>query len=235
MTNTNIFTGSATHHILKTAPSRGVSPTRAHSPRPTPAPRMPSPRTSPALRPKSPLSPRLESSARFESLQSPSPRSMHRTAGNTQRRANTISLKLPSLPRFHPMNFADPTDSSCQNTPDSTGMGTPQQPVSSITHQRVVSDAQKRVLLYQREMVAAARASSPFQHPASPRLAPLGSPGPVTPLELEGDEGYLVAGTRNTGRQDGIQSDELVDRLIKEEKIRQRRTPSNSPSRPGSR
>jgi hypothetical protein len=30
--------------------------------------------------------------------------------------------------------------------------------------------------------------------PTSPRLAPLASPGAVTPLELEGVDGYLAAG-----------------------------------------
>lgn len=39
------------------------------------------------------------------------------------------------------------------------------------------------------------------KEPVSPRLLPTGSPGPITPLELEmdGDEGYLVAGTRARG------------------------------------
>lgn len=35
----------------------------------------------------------------------------------------------------------------------------------------------------------------PFPRPVSPRLAPMGSPGPVTPMELEsGDGGYLGRG-----------------------------------------
>ena len=32
--------------------------------------------------------------------------------------------------------------------------------------------------------------------PTSPRLIPLGSPGPVTPFELETEGGYLIAGVR---------------------------------------
>jgi hypothetical protein len=36
--------------------------------------------------------------------------------------------------------------------------------------------------------------------PISPRLLPAGSPGPITPFELEGeDDGYIVAGGRARG------------------------------------
>lgn len=66
--------------------------------------------------------------------------------------------------------------------------------------------------------------------PVSPRLAPLGSPGPVTPLELEGDEEYLTAGRHGSG---AVQSEELVKKLMQEEVNRRRR--SNSPARPMSR
>jgi hypothetical protein len=224
------------HHILKAAPPRAVSPTRSSTSSRAAVTKMPSPRSSPAIRPTSPLSPRFESANRFESLQPPSPRSMHRSAGNSQRRANTNSLKLPSLPRFHPANFPS-THSSAQNTPDSPGMGSPHPPLSPRTHQRAVSDAQKHLMMYQREAVSAARGASPAPHenPTSPRLVPLGSPGPVTPLELEGEEGYLVAGARTSASKDGLASEELVERLIKEEAARQRRTASNSPSRPNAR
>lgn len=52
----------------------------------------------------------------------------------------------------------------------------------------------------------------------SPRLAPLGSPGPVTPLELEGEGGFFVAGARGAGSQrEGVNSNELVEKLIEEE------------------
>ncbi|KFZ24304.1 hypothetical protein V502_01199 [Pseudogymnoascus sp. VKM F-4520 (FW-2644)] len=51
-------------------------------------------------------------------------------------------------------------------------------------------DTRRLLLQYQRDMVeAAARAAqlSISRSPASPRLGPLGSPGPVTPWELEGE------------------------------------------------
>jgi len=95
------------------------------------------------------------------------------------------------------------------------------------------SEAQKQLFLYQREMVSAAsRTSAPGgESPASPKLAPLTSPGlPVTPLELEREEGYLVAGARNSG-QDALEANDLVDSLIREEA--RRRRVSHSPARHG--
>lgn len=231
MTSTHIAQTSP-KHLTNTAPSRGLSPVRS-SRISSSTQRMPSPRSSPAIRPQSPLSPRYESSSqRFEPLQPPSPRNMNSRTGNSQRRANTNTLKLPALPRFHPANFQS-TNSSTVNTPDSN-VGSPQPPASPRTHQRVISDAQKQLLYYQREMISVAhRSSTPTQmdNPASPRLAPMGSPGPVTPLELEAEDEYLSAGARSSGRTDAVQPDELVHKLIEEEAARRRKA-SKSPSRP---
>lgn len=204
------------------APSRGLSPVRSPLTSPRPSIRMPSPRTSPALRPTSPLSPRYETT-RFDTLQPPSPRSVHTRQGNSTRRANTNSLKLPSLPRFHPANYPS-AHSSVQTTPD--GNASPQAPLSPRQHQRMYSDAQKQLLVYHREHIAAAqRENSPNREgkPVSPRLAPLGSPGPVTPLVLEQDGGYLMAGSQK-GSTTSAPSDELVDRLIREEARQSRRS-----------
>lgn len=96
----------------------------------------------------------------------------------------------------------------------------------------MVSDAQKQLLMYQRETVSVARASSPAQieKPLSPRLVPLGSPGPVTPLELEAEEGYLAAGARSRGGEDATENaEELLARLIQEETTRQRRLGGYNP------
>ncbi|KAH9826023.1 hypothetical protein Tdes44962_MAKER03806 [Teratosphaeria destructans] len=181
---------------------------------------MPSPRTSPAMRPQSPLSPGYKASAHFDTLQLPSPRTGQGRPGNSARRSQNHSLKLPQLPRFHPANFPS-AHSSLQHTPDGVS---PQPPVSPRAHQRVMSDAQRQLYAYQRDILSAARATSPSGagKPTSPKLAPLGSPGPVTPLELEGEDGYLVAGARRSGQ--ATPSDELVDRLIKEEARRRQRT-----------
>jgi len=71
--------------------------------------------------------------------------------------------------------------------------------------------------MYQQQSVAARASGRPEDRPISPRLAPLGSPGPVTPLELEQKEGYLLAGAHQTGAGE---PSELVDRLIREESRR---------------
>ncbi|KAI0548465.1 hypothetical protein F4679DRAFT_550557 [Xylaria curta] len=82
---------------------------------------------------------------------------------------------------------------------------------SSIGHSRNESEAKARLQQYQRDMIAQASIAlgrgAPneatlgsirqygFNHlikPSKPRLVPLGSPGPVTPMELEGSAtGYL--------------------------------------------
>lgn len=54
--------------------------------------------------------------------------------------------------------------------------------------------------------------------PEGPKLAPLGSPGPVTPFELEESAGYLVAGLGSAARNGDQQ--ELIGRLIEQEKSR---------------
>jgi hypothetical protein len=55
--------------------------------------------------------------------------------------------------------------------------------------------------------------------PVSPRLAPLGSPGPITPFELEesAEGGYLVAGARGEGASGRGGEREMVGRMISEE------------------
>ncbi|KAI0487387.1 hypothetical protein F4859DRAFT_254039 [Xylaria cf. heliscus] len=82
---------------------------------------------------------------------------------------------------------------------------------SAMGHSRSESEAKARLQQYQRDMIAQASIAlgrgNPneatlgsirqygFNHmikPSKPRLVPLGSPGPVTPMELEGSEvGYL--------------------------------------------
>lgn len=79
---------------------------------------------------------------------------------------------------------------------------------------------------YQRELMASARSPRGLTpKPKSPQLIPMGSPGPVTPLELEGADGYLTA---------GIQTNDAashVDKLIREEA---RRRGDMSPGRSAS-
>ncbi|KAK5683415.1 hypothetical protein LTS10_004947 [Elasticomyces elasticus] len=143
---------------------------------------------------------------------------MHsKPSGNSSRRANNASLKLPSLPRFHPGNFPS-AQNSAQQTPEAMAQTGPLSPRTQ--HQRLLSDAQRQLFMFQRESITAARAASPgAERPLSPRLAPAGSPGPVTPLELEAQGGYLMAGPRSTGGKDQSEG-QLVDRMIREEATR---------------
>ncbi|KAJ2994392.1 hypothetical protein NUW58_g1572 [Xylaria curta] len=108
----------------------------------------------------------------------------------------------------HRPKTSDPTTSSSTNS-------TLQVPASSQTsstgHSRHESEAKRRLQQYQRDMMAQAAIAlnrgttneaaldsirsygfSSMMKPSKPRLVPLGSPGPVTPMQLEGsDVGYL--------------------------------------------
>ncbi|KAF2838420.1 hypothetical protein M501DRAFT_1011958 [Patellaria atrata CBS 101060] len=128
-------------------------------------------------------------------------------------------LRLPSLPRFHPANFPSQSPSAA-NTPVS-GINSPQPPMSPRSQQRQYSEAQRQLYFYQRELLAAGHQRSPSAKqaggpkPTSPRLIPMGSPGPVTPLELEAQQGgYLIAGAARAGQP--TQGD-LIEKLIREE------------------
>lgn len=181
---------------------------------------MPSSRSSPSMRPASPLS--GCKAVQFDSLQPPLQRPMHLRTGSNHRRPQGNTLHLPSLPRFHPANFPS-AHISTQSTPDGTSSASsPQPPISPRSHQRMYNDVQKQLYFNQRETMCA-RATSPSQagKPISPRLHPLGSPGPVTPLELEGNDGYLVGGARSV--PDGTTtSEELVEQFIWQENRRHR-------------
>ncbi|KAF2757726.1 hypothetical protein EJ05DRAFT_398700 [Pseudovirgaria hyperparasitica] len=171
---------------------------------------------SPRGPPRSPLQPL--SPTRMESLQIPSQqRRPVRSHGSGQ---PVGQLKLPSLPRFHPANFPSNQNSSASNTPP-TVSNTPTAPVSPRMQHKQYSDAQRQLYIYQRELIAAnARnhKSADGPDPASPRLCPLGSPGPVTPLELEQQQhagGYFLAGTGAPPTK--TSQNDLVEKLIREE------------------
>ncbi|KAI2464753.1 hypothetical protein F4781DRAFT_56418 [Annulohypoxylon bovei var. microspora] len=115
---------------------------------------------------------------------------------------------------------------------------------STMGHSRNESDAKRRLQQYQRDMIAqatialnggnvnAATMSSlrtigftSMSKPSKPRLEPLGSPGPVTPMELEDSEdGYLGA----RGPAD-IQVEEIT-RAIRAEEERKRREGATPPA-----
>jgi hypothetical protein len=156
-----------------------------------------------------PMSPRMG----VESLAIPSQARrrppMHARQSSSGTAAN---LRLPSLPRFHPANFASSQGSSAAITP-ATGVNSPHGPLSPRTHQKQYSEVQRQMYLYQQQLVsnAARQVRAPAAKPTSPRLDPLDSPGPVTPMELEGADGYLTAGVAASDAASH------VDRLIREE------------------
>lgn len=82
----------------------------------------------------------------------------------------------------------------------------------------------RKLQQYQRDMIAQARfATSHTKHglqlqmpkPLSPKLMPAGSPGPITPFELEQESaGYLTRGSRP-------RSNSLIGNGLEKEKERQ--------------
>lgn len=70
---------------------------------------------------------------------------------------------------------------------------------------------------------ASARITEQKPKPQSPKLEPLGSPGPITPFELDlgssdGLAGYVVAGARRAGR--GLTDGDIVNGMIRAEEER---------------
>ena len=166
--------------------------------------------------PKSPLSPSMPLAPFSPRAQDPAP---HPTA-----------LRLPPLPRFHPAAYES---ASLENTAHTPRKSRPS------AHGRQYSDAKQQIHRYQRDIVAnATRAArltlSPkaTQSPSSPRLHPIGSPGPVTPLALEGEIDYLMA--RDTGSPSSKNNGrDLVESLLQKENERRahpRRAESLSPA-----
>lgn len=132
----------------------------------------------------------------------------------------------------------------------------PQLNKSDAPRSRTDSDAKRRLQQYQRDMVAqatqAARSLAGAKNPASlaaahgvvvpnfppgstkptsPRLQPLGSPGPVTPMELESqvDSGYLTQG-RAVPSPDSRRENEAIARALQAEEERKQREGRGSPT-----
>ncbi|KAK7754622.1 hypothetical protein SLS62_003405 [Diatrype stigma] len=116
-------------------------------------------------------------------------------------------------------------------------------PAQMAAHSRNESEAKRRLAQYQRDMIAQAamaiggssvnRAGMPslagmgfshFDKPDKPRLQPLGSPGPVTPMELEGADGYLDV----RGSAEDAQREEIA-RAMRLDEERRRREGASSP------
>jgi hypothetical protein len=104
-----------------------------------------------------------------------------------------------NLPRFHPAIYQSPNDAH----------NTTQPPLSSSQkpHTYRTSSGARDALRQYRELVTGItlprNASAAPSKPSKPRLDPLGSPGPVTPLTLEEADEYMAAGTANASESNG--------------------------------
>ncbi|KAK8070821.1 hypothetical protein PG997_011024 [Apiospora hydei] len=119
---------------------------------------------------------------------------------------------------------------------------------SPMGHSRNESEAKRRLQQYQRDMIAQATLAlnggnvnaaalnaislrnmgfTSVTKPNKPRLEPLGSPGPVTPMELESsDDGYIGARVASSGDSAHI---EEIARAIRADEERKRREGTTSP------
>ncbi|KAF2670278.1 hypothetical protein BT63DRAFT_413019 [Microthyrium microscopicum] len=124
----------------------------------------------------------------------PSPHSKSRRRAQKAQYNAGGTLQMPSLPRFHPANYSN--TSSATTTPVSGANSNPLSPIG----QTRTSDQNRHLSYYHQTLLQqyVARDNAAMavggKKPPSPKLVPLaGSPGAVTPLELEG-ENYLTAG-----------------------------------------
>lgn len=157
--------------------------------------------------------PRYNPSAPFSPTMPLSPLQPMNQNPHLPRRAGK-NLHLTSLPRFHPANYQ-----SAESSHAAIHRG-----ARSSVPQRQGSEASQQLHQYRRDLVDSATMSarsllSPkLSKPSPPRLHPLGSPGPVTPLMLEGQDDYLMGGSATSPQPvTAIEGRELVDRLIREE------------------
>lgn len=181
---------------------KNTPPYRSHSPFTSPL-TMSREQPSHRVQPSSPLSPPLPLSPLLPYAQN----------GRISNRAGT-HLRIPILPHLHPANF----HSSSAPEANSSQRG------RSNPSRHPFSDAQQKLHKYQRDLIAnAIRPARPIASPAMtnlppPRLHPLGSPGPVTPLALEENQDYLAAGTAaSTYRLNGSAENDLVEKFIHQE------------------
>lgn len=125
------------------------------------------------------------------------------------------TFHLGNLPRFHPAVY----QSNGSSHPPSAQPPLNAQPPSPRQSRQPNYRTGSRDFIWQyRDLIEGT-------HPSAPRLDPLASPGPVTPLALEASD-YLVHGsvsnasdrTRDTAKQNAGPPPELVEKLIAQEK-----------------
>ncbi|KAL8662445.1 MAG: hypothetical protein Q9202_004688 [Teloschistes flavicans] len=164
----------------------------------------------PGYTPTSPLSPTRQARA------IPTEQETRRRPSNYHDLRQPAPLTLPSLPPYHPANYESQKRSPPASHP------------SSASHGHQLSDAQKKLQRYQRELVVNAtrpvsRSSGKtlLRRPSSPRLDPLSSPGPITPLALEEQTDYFLGGPNaRTSVVKGDERRDMAERLISIERDR---------------
>ncbi|KAL8906253.1 MAG: hypothetical protein Q9171_006340 [Xanthocarpia ochracea] len=164
--------------------------------------------------PSSPLSPTVP----VQSVPTARQPQVRPSSSSKQGRRQPAALAIPSLPAFHPANFE-----SRKSSPRSSRPG-------SSSHGRQVYDAYKQVQQHQDGFINSARnivrnaGNAPLPQPSSPRLNPLGSPGPITPLTLEEQSDYFVTGPckGSTSASKGYnERREIMERMIGLERANQ--------------
>jgi hypothetical protein len=147
-------------------------------------------------------------------------------------------LTMP-MGKYHPANYKTPAKAAPTSVPTlaPTNFHLPpsvsDRKKSRPGHERHGSDVKRKLQEYQLGQMQRAQmlaqtyggSSSGGSKPISPRLLPLGSPGPITPFELEdnADAGYVVAGARaatNSLIGTGLDQErdrDLVGRMIRAE------------------
>ena len=139
-------------------------------------------------------------------------------------------LNLSNLPRFHPANFPN-ADANAASPSRNTFRNFSSQSRAN----RPGSDAQQKLQQYQRDYVAnlkrtANQSQSTHSRPESPRLLPCGSPGgSMTPLLLEAQSDYLMAGSRLPSPR-ASNGRELVEKLVQKENERRQHPETGSVS-----
>lgn len=110
-------------------------------------------------------------------------------------------FQLNNLPRFHPAVYESPNTTPKEALPSAA--------LSSRSHgYRQSSGSSRDALREYRELIAGVAplrnvASGAGSKPSKPRLDPLGSPGPVTPLALEEAESYLSVRSNESDERAG--------------------------------
>ncbi|BDD57752.1 hypothetical protein MPDQ_006797 [Monascus purpureus] len=145
----------------------------------------------------------------------------------------TPSFPLGSLPRFHPTVYQSPNASHNSGSQPSSSQ-------QARNHSYRHSSGSRDALRQYRELVESVALSrtpsgSLSPGPSAPRLGPLRSPGPVTPLTLEEPSSYLAAAGAVTQSDHwacqqhyGPPQDRVMEKLVVRESERARQDRKSS-------